>query len=401
MAGVSSSPTVADLPAPSAVVRTTGLSLALLSFGHFFVDLYSAALGALQPRLVEHLHLSLTQAGILGGLLVFSSSLCQPIYGYLADRFHSRLFTVLAPACAGLFISALPAAPSYGWLLLLVVLGGAGIASFHPQASARATHGVAAARGRWMAIFISSGTLGFAFGPTFFSIVPAWIGFERTYLAAIPGVLCTVLLWFTLEAGPAPVKSARSFRLSALRSVWHPLALHYFCVFIRSIVQVSFAQLIPLYLTRERGMPVSHANYILSTYLAFGALGGFLGGNLADRVGGRRVIMMSMLGCVPFLALFFLATGWLSIAGLLVGGLLLLFTIPVNVIMAQDLAPGQTGTVSALMMGFAWGSAGLLFVPLAGWLSEIYSMGAVLFAFSLTPLAGFFLAARLPKDHAR
>jgi FSR family fosmidomycin resistance protein-like MFS transporter len=394
------SATSAHLGAATPVVRTTAVSLALLSVGHFFVDLYSAALGALQPRLVEHLNLSLTQAGLLGGMLVFSSSLCQPIYGYLSDRFHSRLFTVLAPACAGIFISSLPAARSFAWLLPFVVLGGAGIAAFHPQASARATHGVASARGRWMAIFISSGTLGFALGPTFFSLVPAKLGFERTYLAAIPGILCSILLWFTLEPGPAPLASARSFDLSKLHSVWRPLTLHYFCVFIRSIVQVSFAQLIPLYLTRERAMPVSSANYLLSAYLAFGALGGFLGGQLSDRIGGRRVILISMIGCVPFLALFFFATGWLSILGLLLGGLMLLFTIPVNVIMAQELAPGQTGTVSALMMGFAWGGAGLIFVPLAGWLSETYAMRTVLFAFSLTPILGFFLALRLPDSHA-
>jgi FSR family fosmidomycin resistance protein-like MFS transporter len=166
-------------------------------------------------------------------------------------------------------------------------------------------------------------------------------------------------------------------------------------------VQVSFAQLIPLYLHRERAMPISQANYTLSIYLACGALGGFLGGNLSDKIGGRKVIMISMIGCVPPLLLFFLTTGWLSTVGLVLGGLVLLFTIPVNVIMAQELAPTQTGTVSALMMGFAWGAAGLIFVPLAGWLSERYSMHAVLFAFSLTPLVGFFLAARLPRDHAR
>lgn len=55
--------------------------------------------------------------------------------------------------------------------------------------------------------------------------------------------------------------------------MWKPLALLYFCVFIRSVVQVTYAQFIPSDLHRERGLPVSHANYILSAYLTFGALG--------------------------------------------------------------------------------------------------------------------------------
>lgn len=67
---------------------------------------------------------------------------------------------------------------------------------------------------------------------------------------------------------------------------------------------------------------------------------------------------MSMVGSVPFLSTFFHAGHMLSYVGLLLGGLVLLFTIPVNVVMAQELAPAQTGTVSALMMGFAWGTSG-------------------------------------------
>ncbi|MBM3739145.1 MAG: MFS transporter [Acidobacteria bacterium] len=380
----------------AATVRTGALALALLSFGHFFIDLYSAALSALQPRLATHLGLSLTQAGILGGLMVFASSVLQPLYGILSDRFHTRMFTVLSPAVAGVFISSLGLAPSYGWLLALVFLGGSGVAAFHPQASARVTMGVAESRARWMAVFISTGTLGMAIGPAFFSLVPNWLGFERTHWAAVPGILCSALLWAYLPEVPRPEKRIR-FELAPLRAVQRPLTILYFCVFIRSIVQVTFTQLLPLYLSREQHLPVAQANYVLSLYLAFGAIGGIVGGSLADRIGGRRVIMLSFVFSVPFLVLFFTASGWLSFAGLWIGGLILLFTIPVNVVMAQELAPTQASTVSALMMGFSWGMSGLIFVPLTGWLSESLSMRLVMLGLSTLPLAGFFLARMLPE----
>jgi FSR family fosmidomycin resistance protein-like MFS transporter len=383
---------LADSPA----IRTGAGALALLSIGHFHIDLYSAALSALQPRLADHLGLSLTQAGVLGGLLVFSSSVCQPLYGVLADRLGTRMFTVLSPAIAGVFISSLGLAPSYGWLLPLVFLGGAGVAAFHPQASARVTMGVESARARWMAYFISAGTLGMALGPTLFSWVPNWIGLERTYWAAVPGLLCSALLWIYLPEAPGG-GGGLGFDLAPLRAVWRPLALLYFCVFVRSIVQVTFTQFLPLYLNRERGLPVDSASYVLSLYLAFGALGGMVGGSLADRIGGRGVIILSFAGSVPLLALFFLATGWVAYAGLWLGGLVLLFTIPVNVVMAQELAPAQTGTVSALMMGFSWGMSGLLFVPLTGWASDYFSMHRVMLVLALLPAIGYFLARALPE----
>jgi FSR family fosmidomycin resistance protein-like MFS transporter len=380
------------------IVRTTFLGLILYSLGHFFIDLYSAALGTLQPVLGAKLHLNLTEAGILGGLLVFSASVMQPAYGYLSDRFHTRLFSALAPAVAGIFISALGLASNFGWLCALVVLGGCGIASFHPQASARATHGLTGNRGHWMAIFISAGTLGLAAGPVYFSAALNWLGFERTYWAAIPAITITLLLLILLpeHARPAP-HLRRHFDWQPLRAVWKPLTILYFLVFIRSIIQVVFGQFLPLYLNRERGFTFSAAAYSLTLYLAAGAIGGFLGGQMSDRFGGRRVILVSMAGCVPFAALFFLSTGITSLVGLALTGLILLFTIPVNVVMAQELVPAQSGTVSALMMGFAWGMAGLVFIPLTGWAGDHFTLHRALAALNVFPVIGFFLALKLPK----
>lgn len=392
---------VLPLPAKAReAIAKRGLStLVLLSFGHFFIDLYSSAIGAFQPVLVPRLHLSLHQAGILGGMLVFSSSVMQPVYGYLSDRIRTRLFTVLAPAVAGTFISLLGPAPSFAFALMCVVLGGAGIASFHPQASAWATVGIATNRSRWMAVFISAGTLGMAAGPTFYSSILIRWGVESTWWAAVPGIVATAVLAVGLpKSTGAPHRDTHHIDWDALRTYAGPLTILYFLVFIRSIIQITFAQFLPLYLNRERLMSLPDANYALSLYLSFGAIGGFVGGNLADRFGGRTVILWSMIGSVPLLSAFFLTTGWLSILGLVLGGLMLLFTIPVNVVMAQRLVPSEAGTISALMMGFSWGMAGLLFIPLTGWLADHFTLHRVLFSLLVFPLMGFALALKLRNE---
>jgi FSR family fosmidomycin resistance protein-like MFS transporter len=322
----------------------------------------------------------------------------QLAYGYFSDRFRTRMFAALGPAVAGIFISSLGLAPTYGWLLLMVWMGGAGVAAFHPQASSWATLGIQEKRGRAMAIFISSGTLGFALGPTYFSIITSRVGLDGTLWAGLPGVAASLLLVALLPGGSSgSVKEHSKADWGPLLRVWKPLTLLFLLVFIRSIVQVTFAQFIPLYLHLARGYSVAHASYTLSLYLAFGAAGGFLGGNLADRFGGRLVILVSMAASVPFLALFVFGSGALSLLGLLVGGLILLFTIPVNVVMAQELAPAQAGTVSALMMGFAWGTAGLIFIPLTGWVSDQFSIQHAMAGLIGFPILGFLLSLRLPK----
>jgi FSR family fosmidomycin resistance protein-like MFS transporter len=371
--------------------------LVLFSSGHFVIDMYSIALGVLQPLLLVRFGLSLTKAGLLGGMLVFSSSVLQPVYGYLSDRFHTRLFSVLAPAMAGLFISSLGLASGYWMLLAMVWLGGAGIGAFHPQATANATLGIKSNRGRAMATFISAGTLGMAIGPTYFSWVTGTLGLSRTYWAAIPGVLMTALMLSFLRLTPASSGPKLNYDFAPLRAVRRPLTILFFLVVIRSIVQVTFAQFLPLYLKLQQGYSLANASYITSAYLLGGALGGFTGGTLADRFGGRRIILLSMICSVPFLLLFVFTTGWISIAGLIVGGLILLFTIPVNVVMGQELAPANAGTVSALMMGAAWGTAGMIFIPLTGWVADHFSLQAAFAGLVIMPIAGFFLALKLPK----
>ncbi|MGH9721150.1 MAG: MFS transporter [Bryobacteraceae bacterium] len=370
--------------------------LALFCVAHLFVDLYSMALSAMQPVLIDRFRMTLTQAGFLSGLMVFASSVMQPLYGYLSDRFHTRMFTVLAPAVAAVFISSLGLAPAYWALIPMVFLGGAGVASFHPQATANATAGFEY-RQRFMAIFISAGTVGLSLGPTYFSLAIKNLGFTNTWVAAIPGVIVSIFLFWYLKFSPSRSASESRFDLGALRFVWKPMTIHYFLVFLRSVVQVTFAQLMPLYLHIQRGYPTMEASYFTTLYMFAGALGGFIGGNLADGFGGRRIILISMLGCVPFLLLFVLTEGWISIAGLVLGASILLFTIPVNVTMAQELAPKQAGTVSALMMGFSWGMAGMIFIPLTGWVSDHFSMQHAFTGLVMFPLIGFFLALKLKR----
>jgi len=393
---------IEEAPPPLASPENPMKRLVLLSLGHYFIDLYSSALGALQPLLVARYGLSLFQVGTMGGVLSFSSSVMQPLYGYLSDRWRFRWFTVLAPCIAGIFISGLGLARGYGDLLALVFLGGVGIAVFHPQGTAHASATFPYRRGLTMAVFITSGTIGLACGPAYFSWMTGWLGLENAWWAALPGIGITLVLAALLPPAPRSRHgAAHRFDWAPFRPVLKPMVLLYFLVVIRSVVQIVFAQFLPLYFHLDRGYSVPSASYVLTLFLVGGALGGFTGGNLADRFGGKRIVVFSMSASAPFLCLFLLTRGAVSLVGLFVGGLILLFTIPVNVTMAQELVPGQSGTVSALMMGFAWGAAGLAVIPLFGWSADHIGLHRSLWGVVLLPLAGFVLAVLLPGDHPR
>ncbi len=376
------------------------MTLALLSLGHFFVDLYSGSLGVLQPFLVERLGLTLAQAGLLGGVLVFSSSVTQPLYGIFSDRFRTPLFSALGPAVAGVFILSGALAPAYGLALVLMALGGAGVSAFHPQASSWAAAGMASHRARWMAVFISAGTLGIAVAPVFFKEFIARFGYERLVWAASPGVLVSAACLALVRPPARKLMGPVRYDVTPLRKAWRTLAILYFGVFFRSAVQVVFAQFLVLYLSRERGFSLHQAAYVLTAYLAGGALGGIVGGQLSAWFGPKRVIAHSFLWPAPLMSVFFLTDSLWGVLFLLAGGLVLLFTIPVNVTVAQRLVPEQAGTVSALLMGFAWGAAGMIFVPLTGWLADRTSLHAALASLLVFPVLGWLLSRKLPEDLA-
>src|ERR1700690_4341021 len=235
------------IAAASRTQRNGALALALFSTGHLCADMYSGALGGLQPLRGSRFGMSLAGAGVLGGTLVFSSSVMQPAYGYLSDRFRTRLFAALGPAMAGGFISSLGLAPTYGCLLLMGAVGRAGVAAFHPPATAGAIAGVKRNRAGAMAAFVSAGSLGYALGPTYFSLVAGRLGLSRTWWAAIPGILISILMLALLPAPPPHPNKRPGFDWAALHGVRKQFAILYALVFIRSIIQITYAPFIPLY----------------------------------------------------------------------------------------------------------------------------------------------------------
>src|SRR4029434_10084870 len=93
----------------------------------------------------------------------------------------------------------------------------------------------------------------------------------------------------------------------------------------------------------------------------------------------------------------FALNGPLSIICLGLGGFMLLSTIPVIVAMAQELVPGQTSTVSALMMGAAWGVGALAPQALSNFVPT-FGFRNVLMAASALTMISVVLAYFLPRD---
>lgn len=376
-------------------------ALIALAVGHFVNDAYSSTIYPLLPVLAERLKLTPTEVFLLAPLLNITSSLMQPLYGFLADRYTKRAFAVAGPAVTGLFISLIGIAPSYSVLLILLLLGGVGIGSFHPQGAALAAETDVERRRRAVSIFSASGTLGFALGPLMITSLVAAADLARTPYLAVGGFLATFLMMrFCAGTTDTPIAGLNSDAAPSLRQiigrVWQPLGILYLITMSRAALYIMNNNYLPFVLT-ARGSGLTDTGRILTTFLLAGAAGGFLAGPAAERFGTRGVIVGTGLVLTPLLAIGYSLSGPLALLLLAAGAFLLMAVFPVTIAAAQEFVPGRTSTVSALMMGCAWG-VGSLFPAVWEPVAQTIGFIPVLVAATVFPLVTSLLALRLPDD---
>jgi hypothetical protein len=111
-------------------------------------------------------------------------------------------------------------------------------------------------------------------------------------------------------------------------------------------------------------------------------------------------VRLSFLLAAPFYVAFFVLGGRAGLVCLVAGYSLLQSSLPVNVVMGQELSPRHASTISSLLMGAAWGLGALLMGPI-GALADHAGLDVGLRALSSLLVAGFACAMLLPDVRAR
>jgi len=372
--------------------------LLLLASGHLVTDLYQGALPVILPFLKAKLMLSYTATGTILLVGTLTSSIIQPLFGYISDRKEKPLLLPLGCLCAGAGFSMLALPSSFALVLPLVVLSGLGIASYHPEGFRTAHFFTGERRVTGMSIFSVGGNLGFAVGPLLALFVVQTWGFESLPVMAAPAVLfaVTILLSWHMIVIPRPgahgAAAARQAGPGAAQ--WLSLCVLIGIVVMRSWVQVGLLTYIPFYFIDHLKGDILQAGTLVTTFLTGGAVGTLAGAPLADRWGHKRYLVLSMLLSSLLMPLFFVTEGILLFAVLGLLGMILISTFSVTIVMAQHLIPQGLGVASGLMAGFAIGTGGIC-VTLLGVVADHFGVPAALQAVMALPVIGLLLALGL------
>ena len=144
---------------------TTWKPVALLSVSHGLVDLCQGMVPALLLFLVKDLGLSYAQGAGLVFATSSASSVVQPLFGVLADRFSFRWLLPLSVLLTGAGLALGCQSAHYPIIFATLTVSGLGVAAFHPEA-ARQVHRLARpGRTAEMSVFAVGGNIGFATAP--------------------------------------------------------------------------------------------------------------------------------------------------------------------------------------------------------------------------------------------
>jgi len=370
-----------------------------LALGHFVIDLYAAFLPPLLPLLIDKFQISFTSASLLAAVLTLSASVTQPVFGFLFDKLGGWKMIIWGPVVAGLSLSSLGLASHYSVLILLLILGGLGLSSFHPEAAALTTSLSGQRRTRGMSIFMLGGNLGYSLGPFLILMVVIHLGLEWSFFASLPAFgVAWVLHRYALLGEKAPkIHSTSNIKIeSSLNRRVLGFSVLFSVVALRVTTVLSLVTFLPM-VQKLRGFSLIAAGGSITVFMACGAFGGLIGGYLADRVGRRKTILTSFILVLPALSAFLYWKGPMSFFILALLGFLLYISEPSCIVLAQEMVPQQTRTASGLIMGMAWGlgGGGVLGV---GALADVFGIEWALRVLLLLPAGSLILSFFLPSE---
>jgi FSR family fosmidomycin resistance protein-like MFS transporter len=372
-------------------------TLLTLMLGHFTVDLYVGLLPVLYPLLIQRFTLDLRTVGLVSLAYSGMASISQPFFGWVADRYGTRL-TGLTLIWTATIFSTIGFAPSFPVLLSLAAAAGLGSGMFHPFGALQARAAIAEERRNTaMSIYVTAGTVGVALGPLIGAVIFTLLGVRGTILMCLPGICSALWLLHALGQTPDRGRQRASVPTTPARPIrWVPLLAIISMMMSRNGTVVSLEAFIPSWY-KSLGYTASFYSPLATTVVLASACGTIGSGTLADRFGRRAVILGTLLLSIPCILLFAQYTGGVAFLTGGMVGLLAASTGPLALGMAQELMVGRVGVASGLILGLGF-VAGAIGVPITGALADAFGMATALRLQVLLVLFTMLLVPLLPSE---
>lgn len=373
---------------------------------HLLNDSLQAVIPAMFPILEKDLGLSFTQLGLIAFALNMVASVLQPVIGFASDKKPMPYALPLGMVFSFIGIAGLAFAPEYWLILLSVIFLGFGSAVFHPEGSRVSYMAAGSRRGLSQSIYQVGGNSGQALAPLISAFILVPLGQRGAalflFVAALGiFVLSKISAWYKAQLERDKLEKVKKAVLSSLppltkKQVGTALTLLLLIIFARTFYITTITSFYIFHLMDNYGVTIQQGQMFIFLFLGIGAFGTFFGGPLADRIGRKRVIVLSLIVPIPLaLVLPYVALPIVAVI-LAVLGFFLMLSFSVMVVYAQELVPSRIGTMSGLTVGLAFGMGAIGAVAI-GVLMDSIGVYETMVIISVLPILGL-VGLALPKD---
>lgn len=158
---------------------------------------------------------------------------------------------------------------------------------------------------------------------------------------------------------------------------------------------------IPIYWINELSQSKVAGALALTIFAGSGIFGNVIGGNLADKIGQKKVLLLGLLSLTILLPIF-IAVENAKFAALLLApiGFMLFATYSPTIVMGQAYLPNRIGLSSGVTLGLAVAIGGGA-SPIIGKLADVYGVWVALASVACLPIFILLLALSLPNSQER
>lgn len=293
----------------------------------------------------------------------------------------------------------------YQSILLLGIISGIGIAAYHPEAARLVNFAAGDKKATAMSLFGVGGTVGFTIGPLIVTTALLKWGLEGTLVLIIPVTIMALIIVFqfpifaSLES--TEKQKNRTSATTVVHENWSAFARIAIIVSGRSVVFFGLNIFIPIYWIHELSQSKVAGALALTIFAGSGIFGNLVGGNCADRIGQKKVMLVGLLGLTILLPILIMVDN-VQLATLLLApiGFMLFATYSPTIVLGQAYLPNRIGLSSGVTLGLAVAIGGGA-SPFIGKLADIYGVWMALASVSFLPVFILLLAMSLPDPQRK
>ena len=377
-------------------LQNTKNAIIWLCLAHLFADVYSGFLNPIMPFIAAKLGFSMAVATIIISISHICSSMLQPIFGFFADNILKRFFIFWGVILASLFIPLTPAAPNVFILLIFMILGSLGGSFFHPQAMGFINYFSGKDCSNTMGIFMSMGSLGFAFGPLMATWITQFLGLDVVSYTSLFGLALAFMMFiFVPKLSRIEKQPEHKDFIISFKEILGCRQMNYLMLvaMMKSLITSSSCILLP-FLWKSMGYSTIYIGFALFLFVFAGALGSFLSPKAERIFGSKPVVYFSMWATFPMMLIFGLiykTQPVLSILVFFIIGFTTMLAQPVTMVWAQRTLPKYKSIVAGFINGFCVGTVALC-MSVLGAVAQKFGIMNVLIILSTVPaMASYFV----------